>query len=587
MKKYRNTAIIILSIVLVFALISTAVYFKSQQSDKKAAETGELLEEEIIKSVGPADIINASPGETVTLLIVAKNGADVYVRFGATRYDAAKPAKNEGYSAYFVKIKMPKKKAELASMGKITVVATLDGQTQQLDGPEIRIAGKGSTSSTKADSSTVYNIDNYTPTYTDDGQQVRPSINEAISRATTNPFTTPFTGNQMAVVTADSADTKPIDADTDYVPCFPALARGTTDYVVGESSSIDEDEGETYYYYNLASGLKVKRDSVMLQTAATMPDNVLKLNSVYGSDGEITIRLGSTWKVPYFANLENQNYYSVGQKHFNVTDFSATGLTLSFHYTTSATGNIDCSASDIVSSAYWSFSPENKIANLHLPFRQPGVYYGFSVSYEGDETVITVKGRPKGLQGSVVVLDPGHGFDDGGATGLNEAVKESDINILVAYQVKSALEQQGVTVYMTRYGDDDINLEGRKIFARNVNPDIFVSIHSDGSENKDSRGTTAYYYKPFSMPLASNIYTEMISVYKNSFYPGQYDLYEEIDRGVQYYPFSVTRLDECPSALIEIGFMTNDAECYMLTRTENQQLIGQAIARGICKTLTQ
>ena len=88
------------------------------------------------------------------------------------------------------------------------------------------------------------------------------------------------------------------------------------------------------------------------------------------------------------------------------------------------------------------------------------------------------------------------------------------------------------------------------------------------------------------MPLAENIYGEIVDVYRNNLYYGQAELYDDIARGVKYYPFSVTRIEECPSTLIEIGFMTNDAECYMLTEPQTQQLIGQAIARGIINTLT-
>ena len=80
-------------------------------------------------------------------------------------------------------------------------------------------------------------------------------------------------------------------------------------------------------------------------------------------------------------------------------------------------------------------------------------------------------------------------------------------------------------------------------------------------------------------------FSELINAYKTYFYAGQQDLYDDIDRGVRYYPFSVTRLDECPSVLIELGFMTNDAECYRLTVEQNQQILGQAIAKGICDTL--
>ena len=593
MLKSRNLYLFLCGGLVVLVGILAVLYTVAEKNPDfgKKAEVTDVAAEgtEILKSVAPSEEMSVCPGEEVAIMVVAHNDAEVFVRLGATEYKAEKQEEAKGYTAFFAKIKMPADVGELSSLGTVRVVATLDGKTEQLKGPEINpviIQNRPGTTALQT-GTTNFEIGNYNPTYIDVEQQVLPSISDAISRATTNGFYTPFTGNQMAVVTVDYADVKPVASDSDYVPYYPALARGTMDFVIGESESTDPDEGTVDYYYDLSCGLKVKRDSVMLQTASSMPENSLRVNSVYGSDGELTIRLSSTWKVPYRIHLENQQYYSRNSKEFYVSDFSATAFSLTFSYTGSATGSIDCSVSDVISSATWSVSSADKTATLYMPLRSRGAYYGYSLCYEGDETVITVKSAPKGISGSTVVLDPGHGYDDPGATGLSGQVKESDINILVAYQVKAALESQGVRVYMTRYGDDDINLEGRKIFARTVKPDLFVSIHSNASENTSSIGTSAFYYKAYSMPLAENIYNEIVNIYRGYLYNGQAELYDDIARGVKYYPFSVTRLDECPSTLIEIGFMTNDMECYMLTRPENQELIGQAIARGICNTLTR
>lgn len=593
MLKSRNLYVILCGAFVTLAAVFAVLYTVAEKNpdfmrrDTEADNT--VHSADIIKSVSPADRMSVCPGEEIAIMVVAKSEAEVFVRLGANEYKAEKQGAATGDTAFFAKIKMPTDVSEISSLGDVRVVAILDGKNQQMQGPQINpVILQNSNGITAPNTGTTkFEVGNFNPTYIDVEQQVLPSISDAINRATTNSFYTPFTGNQMAVVSVDYADVKPVGNGSDYVPYYPALPRGTMDFVVGESESIDPDEGTTDYYYDLSCGLKVKRDSVVLQPAASMPENSLGVNSVYGSDGELTVRLSSTWKVPYTIHLENQEYYTRNLKEFYVSDFTATAVSFTFSYTGSATGSIDCSQSDVISSASWSVSRDSQTATLYMPLRQQGEFYGYSLSYEGGETVLTIKGRPKALAGSVVVLDPGHGYDDPGATGIGGAVKESDINILVAYQVKDALEAQGVTVYMTRYGDDDINLEGRKIFGRTVKPDLFVSIHSNASENTSSIGTSAFYYKPYSMSLAENIYDEIVTVYRDYLYYGQPERYGEIARGVKYYPFSVARLDECPSTLIEIGFMTNDAECYMLTLPENQQLLGQAIAKGICNTLTR
>ncbi|MBR5437716.1 MAG: N-acetylmuramoyl-L-alanine amidase, partial [Clostridia bacterium] len=213
-------------------------------------------------------------------------------------------------------------------------------------------------------------------------------------------------------------------------------------------------------------------------------------------------------------------------------------------------------------------------------------YYGTSVEYdENGYMVIKVHNKPQTLQGAVILLDPGHGGNDPGALGINKQVHESDINLAVAYATRDALRAKGATVYLTRQGNETLSLEERRNIMHSVDPDLFVSIHSNGAENKNAIGTSVYYYKGFSHPLAYNIYSEMIGVFKNNLYYGQQDLYDDLSDGARFYPFYVTRGDDCPSVLIETGYVTNDAECYKLIQSSTHQLFGQAIAAGIEKTV--
>jgi N-acetylmuramoyl-L-alanine amidase len=77
----------------------------------------------------------------------------------------------------------------------------------------------------------------------------------------------------------------------------------------------------------------------------------------------------------------------------------------------------------------------------------------------------------------------------------------------------------------------------------------------------------------------------MLAVFKNNLYYGQSDLYDDVADGSIYYPFSVTRLEDCPSVLIETGYVTNDSECLKLIDTTNQQKLAAAIAQGVENSL--
>jgi N-acetylmuramoyl-L-alanine amidase len=253
---------------------------------------------------------------------------------------------------------------------------------------------------------------------------------------------------------------------------------------------------------------------------------------------------------------------------------------MTFYHTSSATGNIDTSGSDVISSAYWNVSGDT--VSLTMPLKAAGEYYGYSIEYDADGYMtITIHNRPSSLRGSVILLDPGHGGNDPGALGLLGGVYESNVNYALAYYTKVALEAKGATVYMTRGGDSTVELEERKSMVRSLKPDLFISIHCNGSTDKNRIGTSVYYYKPFSYKLANNIYDQLLNVFRNNLYYAQSSLYDDIADGTVYYPFSVARLEDCPAVLIETGYITNDNECLKLIDASNQQRLANAIAAGI------
>lgn len=98
----------------------------------------------------------------------------------------------------------------------------------------------------------------------------------------------------------------------------------------------------------------------------------------------------------------------------------------------------------------------------------------------------------------IIVLDPGHGGKDSGAT--RGSVYEKNLNFKVAKYCKAELEQyQGVKVYLTRTGDTYLSLAQRAKIAKNYNADILISIHQNAGSSS-SYGAEVYYpnqnYKP-------------------------------------------------------------------------------------------
>ncbi len=78
-----------------------------------------------------------------------------------------------------------------------------------------------------------------------------------------------------------------------------------------------------------------------------------------------------------------------------------------------------------------------------------------------------------------VVLDPGHGGVEVGATGAT-GLTESELNLRVATRAAELLRAAGATVVLTRTGDHAITAASRGHIARAVEPALFVSIHHNG-----------------------------------------------------------------------------------------------------------
>lgn len=98
-----------------------------------------------------------------------------------------------------------------------------------------------------------------------------------------------------------------------------------------------------------------------------------------------------------------------------------------------------------------------------------------------------VSGRP------LLVIDPGHGGRDPGATGATGRAREKELTLLLATELRDRLASRGrVRIALTRDGDTTLTLEDRAAIARRLGADLFLSIHADSAVSASARGATAY-----------------------------------------------------------------------------------------------
>ena len=175
-----------------------------------------------------------------------------------------------------------------------------------------------------------------------------------------------------------------------------------------------------------------------------------------------------------------------------------------------------------------------------------------------------------------VVIDPGHGGADSGAIG--GGIYEKDLNLDVAKMVQEKLMKKNIYVYMTRSKDETLTLEDRVNYSNEINPDIFVSIHTNSTVKEDSYGVETHYFKDNSYKLAQVVHGNFASE-KNL------RKWETIDRGVIKSRFYVINHTEAPAILIEMGFISNLDERTKLIKKGRKEDIADSIVEGILEYL--
>jgi len=96
-------------------------------------------------------------------------------------------------------------------------------------------------------------------------------------------------------------------------------------------------------------------------------------------------------------------------------------------------------------------------------------------------------GRP------LVLIDPGHGGQDPGATAVSGDVSEKDLALQLGRELRDRLASDGrVRIAMTRDDDRYLTLDQRSALARELGASLYVSLHMDSAPNPLARGATVY-----------------------------------------------------------------------------------------------
>lgn len=180
------------------------------------------------------------------------------------------------------------------------------------------------------------------------------------------------------------------------------------------------------------------------------------------------------------------------------------------------------------------------------------------------------------LLGKVIYIDIGHGGNDPGA--MYKDILEKDINLEVGQKLEQKLLSLGAIVYLTRYGDYDLSVTNtinnkRSDLSRRGNLinksdcDLFLSIHLNAEETGVWRGAQVFY----NSKLEEN--KEIALLFQKYF---KKELNSTRKAKVDNELYLLKRIER-PGVLLELGFLSNANDRYLLKQESYQNKIADII----------
>ncbi|MFA6179731.1 MAG: N-acetylmuramoyl-L-alanine amidase [Candidatus Methylopumilus sp.] len=229
--------------------------------------------------------------------------------------------------------------------------------------------------------------------------------------------------------------------------------------------------------------------------------------------------------------------------------------------------------------------------------------------------------KPKFKTGDRIItiaIDPGHGGEDPGARGANGS-REKDITLAVSKKLKEQIDAEpNMQAILTRDADFFIPLHGRVVKARNMQADLFVSIHADAFIRPDARGSSVFALSERGATSASarylakkenesdliggvslddkdpNLARTLLDLSQTATISDSLKLGKAVlghigqintlhKSVVEQAGFAVLKSPDIPSILVETAFISNPEEERRLNDDEYQLKLAKSILSGIKK----
>lgn len=256
-----------------------------------------------------------------------------------------------------------------------------------------------------------------------------------------------------------------------------------------------------------------------------------------------------------------------------------------------------CAVAEIVGEIIEEIGPVSSAAVVGCPTAAPETETPESATPAPEASASPEPTAVPRMHGLKIGIDPGHqgkanrelepiapGSDEmkakvsSGTEGVKTDIDEYVTNLEIALQLRDALEALGCTVYMTRETHDvDISNLERAMMMNELNVDLVLRLHCDGSDDSSAHGIGMFVRRTGEKQAESQAAAEVLL-----------DAMVEATgaRKRRVYlrdTYTMNNWSTVPCILVEMGYMSNPVEDERLNDPEYQALLVKGMVEGICR----
>lgn len=174
-----------------------------------------------------------------------------------------------------------------------------------------------------------------------------------------------------------------------------------------------------------------------------------------------------------------------------------------------------------------------------------------------------------------VVLDAGHGGQDGGAQ-AEDGTLEKEVALELVKTILEENTNSNIRLILTRGTDEYQHPATKTELSKKNNADLFVSMHASSDKNRDTRGIELFVPTRDTLPHYKASY-DFANIIANKLM-GVHDNVQIKQRKVGIW---VVNASACPAVLIEAGYLSNKDDLQKLKDKNYQRTLARAILKGI------